>query len=667
MGAGGDGRPARDSLMRKTFSFDKLPSFANVKDDLNVLKHIWFSKAQGADHAARLEAFYSGQAGAYDKFRANFLWGRKPMLASCAARLEGKRDMIWVDLGGGTGENVAMMAEYMGLEKFKAIYVVDLCHSLCEVAKKKAKAKGWKNVHVVEGDACTFQPPAGAATLVTFSYSLSMIPPFHAAVDNAISMLAADGFLGICDFFVSAKYDAPMRQMSWGRRFFWRSIFDIDTIDLGPERRSYLEHKLERIWEINNEGSIPYVPYFRAPYYIWIGQHHQTGHAPHENRVDRPALFPPTFLYTQSWEDPEPDMQHMHINNNDVCLTLTSGGCNALNLLLHGAKDVYSVDCNPAQTALLELKQMAIQHLSFEDTWQMFGEGVHPRIEDLYEKKLAPFLSQTSSAFWSKRLWYFRDGLYYQGGMGKLCWVLQCMFAIVGLGKSLKRLCNAPTLAEQQKIWDSNFIVRFIKHGPQLLVWMFCKFVSLVFCNRLVLWFGGGVPGKQYALIKQDGIPIEQYVARTLDGVAEHSSLRNSNYFYYNCMTGHFLRDNCPSYLKEENFAKLKAGMIGGLEVVTGTFMDELKARKYTKVILMDHLDWMDDATSKNVAVTLGQQVLPGGIVIWRSAALTPPYAAQIAKQGFEVRCIQRADQGYMDRVNMYSSFYVATKKAKRE
>lgn len=25
--------------------------------------------------------------------------------------------------------------------------------------------------------------------------------------------------------------------------------------------------------------------------------------------MDRPALFPPTFLYTQSWEDPAPDME----------------------------------------------------------------------------------------------------------------------------------------------------------------------------------------------------------------------------------------------------------------------------------------------------------------------------------------------------------------------
>ena len=28
-----------------------------------------------------------------------------------------------------------------------------------------------------------------------------------------------------------------------------------------------------------------------------------------------------------------------------------------------------------------------------------------------------------------------------------------------------------------------------------------------------------------------------------------------------------------------------------------------------------------------------------------------------------QVQCLQRADEGYMDRVNMYSSFYVATRK----
>ena len=54
-------------------------------------------------------------------------------------------------------------------------------------------------------------------------------------------------------------------------------------------------------------------------------------------------------------------MQVLKINSEDTVLTLTSGGCNSLNLCLHGARQVVSVDCNPAQSALLELKATAIR------------------------------------------------------------------------------------------------------------------------------------------------------------------------------------------------------------------------------------------------------------------------------------------------------------------
>ncbi len=30
-----------------------------------------------------------------------------------------------------------------------------------------------------------------------------------------------EGLLGVCDFFTSSKYDLPLRQMTWLRRFFW--------------------------------------------------------------------------------------------------------------------------------------------------------------------------------------------------------------------------------------------------------------------------------------------------------------------------------------------------------------------------------------------------------------------------------------------------------------
>ena len=44
-----------------------------------------------------------------------------------------------------------------------------------------------------------------------------------------------------------------------------------------------------------------------------------------------------------------------------------------------------------------------------------------------------------------------------------------------------------------------------------------------------------------------------------------------------------FARDNCPSYLVEKNFNELKAGRLDGLNIFSGTFMDALKQRQYSK------------------------------------------------------------------------------------
>jgi hypothetical protein len=57
-------------------------------------------------------------------------------------------------------------------------------------------------------------------------------------------------------------------------------------------------------------------------------------------QVEAPAFFPPSFLYTQSWEDPRADEPHLQVSDSDVCLTLTSGGCNSLQLCINGARKV---------------------------------------------------------------------------------------------------------------------------------------------------------------------------------------------------------------------------------------------------------------------------------------------------------------------------------------
>ncbi len=43
----------------------------------------------------------------------------------------------------------------------------------------------------------------------------AVIPPFHAAIDRAVSYLdGEEGLLGVADFFTSGKYDLPLRQVS---------------------------------------------------------------------------------------------------------------------------------------------------------------------------------------------------------------------------------------------------------------------------------------------------------------------------------------------------------------------------------------------------------------------------------------------------------------------
>ena len=68
MGRGGDATAPSNGLIRRLRSRSdllKVPSLdgmKGVRQDLTVLKYIWFRKASGSDHAARLESFYGPQA-----------------------------------------------------------------------------------------------------------------------------------------------------------------------------------------------------------------------------------------------------------------------------------------------------------------------------------------------------------------------------------------------------------------------------------------------------------------------------------------------------------------------------------------------------------------------------------------------------------------------------
>ena len=82
------------------------------------------------------------------------------------------------------------------------------------------------------------------------------------------------------------------------------------------------------------------------------------------------------LVYNTCWEDPRLDREAMNLGPDDRVMVITSAGCNALDYALDSPAQVYAVDMNPRQNALLELKMAGIRNLEFVDFQQMFGQGL---------------------------------------------------------------------------------------------------------------------------------------------------------------------------------------------------------------------------------------------------------------------------------------------------
>lgn len=237
----------------------------SVPSDLRVLWHLLVSPIRGTSHAERLNSFYAGQAADYDAFRARLLKGRGELLQSLPAPTGG----VWVDMGGGTGANLEAAP---WLSSCRRVVVADLCQPLLDVCRERVQHRGWSQVEPVLADVTTYDP-GEPVDLVTFSYSLTMIPDWFRAVERARAMLAPGGVIGIVDFYVSRKYVPANRvRHGWLTRSLIPVWFATDNVHPSRDHLPYLESRFETVRLDEDRAAIPYVPLLKAPYYRFVGR-----------------------------------------------------------------------------------------------------------------------------------------------------------------------------------------------------------------------------------------------------------------------------------------------------------------------------------------------------------------------------------------------------------
>lgn len=365
------------------------------------------------------------------------------------------------------------------------------------------------------------------------------------------------------------------------------------------------------------------------------------------------------FVYNQIWEDPRVDAKALGLGPESSLLTISSGGCNVLNYLIHRPRRIVAVDLNANHMCLTRLKLAAIKHLpDYETFYNFFGHGRHRDNVANYNRYLRDALDPQTRAFWESSDWpgrkigprrinYFKRGLYEKAKLGQFFRVVHGLAR--GMRRDPARLLAARTLAEQERIFDELY-------GP-------------ILDNRIVRWMGRqpvavyslGIPPSQHAAMLEeqegDGGKLFDMYKERIRRLACGFPL-DDNYFAWQAFGrryDHEGRKALPDYLKPEHYETIRS-MVDRVETHVASLADQLRREapgSLNGFVLLDSQDWMPPHVIEELWREIARVGGPGSRVIFRTAgekspvdpALPPDLAARFRYQGQRCRELHLEDR----------------------
>ncbi len=188
-----------------------------------------------AGQKAAMDRMYRLTRHVYDATRKPYLLGRDRMIDALNVPPRG----TVLEMGCGTGRNlIAAGRRYPDTR----LYGFDISSEMLKTARHNIEGSGL-GIHLAEGDACTFDSEVtfGVARFdrVYFSYTLSMIPDWTAALAHGLTLVKDGGRLSVVDFGFCEELGAPVRTALHG----WLSLFHVTP-------RAGLEAEMSRLAQI---------------------------------------------------------------------------------------------------------------------------------------------------------------------------------------------------------------------------------------------------------------------------------------------------------------------------------------------------------------------------------------------------------------------------------
>lgn len=380
------------------------------------------------------------------------------------------------------------------------------------------------------------------------------------------------------------------------------------------------------------------------------------------------ALWFDAFVYNQIWEDPRVDIEALELERRSRILTISSGGCNALNYLLESPLSVTAVDLNRHHVYLLDLKIAAAKFLPDHSSFfNFFGRGLHKENFQNYQRYIRPNLDEDVRKFWDSasffgklrggsRIDYFtKGGLYEHSRNG---YFLRFFHRLAPLLGSRPEKVLAAENREQQ-------IELFEKHIAPFFDSRLIKFIG----KLPVTMFGLGIPPQQYDELKKEisegGTLIDIYRERVRKLAVDFPI--NENYFAWQAFARKYDIENrkaLPDYLKETNFPLLREN-IGKITTGIGSVTDVIKnapKNSFDRFVFLDAQDWMNAEMIADLWSTIATRGGEGSRIIFRTAGASSPLEQNLPAEllrKFEYKAEISRELFARDRASIYGGFHL--------
>ena len=161
--------------------------------------------------------------------------------------------------------------------------------------------------------------------------------------------------------------------------------------------------------------------------------------------------------YSQCWEDPDILTKALKISADDIVLSVTSGGDNAIALLLCNPQKITSIDLNYAQNYLLELKLTAAKVLTYDEYLSFLGITDSSNRGDSFSK-VKQYLTPEASLFWSNHYTAIETGVINSGRFEKfLNSFRKYLLPLVHSSKTITQFVTVSSLKQQREFYNNRW------------------------------------------------------------------------------------------------------------------------------------------------------------------------------------------------------------------